>query len=172
MKKLLYAKVNTPLGLLYVVSSTRGLCEVVFAKDWKTRRTAIENAGLAQLKAGKTPTLSKAKSQLLQYFGGRRKTFTLPLDLKMGTEFQKESWNALLHIPFGSTWTYKKQADFIGKPKAARAVGSANGRNPLPIIVPCHRVIATQGKLGGFSLGLSVKRKLLDLEAKHSTNLA
>jgi methylated-DNA-[protein]-cysteine S-methyltransferase len=104
-----------------------------------------------------------AERELREYFAGRRKKFTVALDLD-GTDFQRAAWEAMRKIPFGKTISYGDQARAIGKPKAFRAVGSANGRNPIPIIVPCHRVLAGDGSLGGYSLGLAMKRKLLALE--------
>ena len=105
----------------------------------------------------------QAEKELREYFSGRRRRFTVKLDLD-GTEFQREAWGAMRRIPFGSTISYGDQARSIGKPKAFRAVGSANGKNPIPIIVPCHRVLASDGSLGGYSLGLPMKRRLLALE--------
>ena len=105
----------------------------------------------------------QAEKELREYFSGRRRRFTVKLDLD-GTEFQREAWGAMRKIPFGSTISYGDQARSIGKPKAFRAVGSANGKNPVPIIVPCHRVLASDGSLGGYSLGLPMKRRLLALE--------
>ena len=105
----------------------------------------------------------QAEKELREYFSGRRRRFTVKLDLD-GTEFQREAWGAMRRIPFGSTISYGDQARSIGKPKAFRAVGSANGKNPVPIIVPCHRVLASDGSLGGYSLGLPMKRRLLALE--------
>ncbi len=105
----------------------------------------------------------QAEQELREYFAGRRRTFTVKLDLE-GTEFQRKAWQAMRKIPFGETISYGDQARKVGKPKAYRAVGSANGKNPIPIIVPCHRVLASDGSLGGYSLGLSMKRRLLALE--------
>jgi methylated-DNA-[protein]-cysteine S-methyltransferase len=105
--------------------------------------------------------------QLRLYFVGDLQTFDLPLDL-IGTEFQKRVWNALVTIPYGETRSYTEIAARIGAPRAVRAVGAANGRNPIPIVVPCHRVIGASGNLVGFGGGLAWKRLLLDLEAKHA----
>jgi len=105
--------------------------------------------------------------QLRLYFVGDLQTFDLPLDL-IGTEFQKRVWNALVTIPYGETRSYTEIAAQIGAPRAVRAVGAANGRNPIPIVVPCHRVIGASGNLVGFGGGLAWKRLLLDLEAKHA----
>jgi methylated-DNA-[protein]-cysteine S-methyltransferase len=112
------------------------------------------------------PVLLKTEEQLKEYFKGTRNKFSLTLDFK-GTEFQKKVWQALLTIPFGQTRSYQQIAHQISHPKAFRAVGSANGKNPISIIAPCHRVIATSGKLVGFAGGLEVKAFLLDLENNH-----
>jgi len=121
----------------------------------------------ARVAGGADPSAERhveaAVLQLDEYFAGRRREFDLPLDLR-GTPFQVLAWQALLRIPFGATVTYGEQAAMIGRPGAARAVGSANGRNPVPIVVPCHRVLAAGSALGGYSSGLDVKRSLLALE--------
>ena len=110
-----------------------------------------------------TPVIKEAFRQLSEYFSGKRKEFHLPLLLK-GTDFQKQVWNALLKIPFGETRSYKQIAEAIGNPKAVRAVGMANNKNPLLIVVPCHRVIGANGKLVGYAVGLEKKEFLLKLE--------
>lgn len=106
---------------------------------------------------------SPAREQLVEYLDGRRRGFELPLSL-LGTEFQRAAWNALLAIPYGETRTYGAQAEAIGRPTAVRAIGHANGDNPIPVIVPCHRVIGANGSLTGFGGGVDVKRWLLALE--------
>jgi methylated-DNA-[protein]-cysteine S-methyltransferase len=105
--------------------------------------------------------------ELEQYFGGKRTEFTFPISTE-GTEFDQRVWHELESIPYGETISYGELARRIGNPKAARAVGAANGRNPLPIVIPCHRVVSSGGKLGGYGGGLSLKRRLLDLEVAHS----
>jgi methylated-DNA-[protein]-cysteine S-methyltransferase len=105
--------------------------------------------------------------QLDAYFRGDLRNFNLRL-LPKGSEFQRDVWKALCRIPYGATISYKELARSIGKPSASRAVGGANGRNPIPIIIPCHRVINGDGQLGGYSCGLEIKKYLLNLEAKHS----
>lgn len=110
------------------------------------------------------PILQEAEEQLIEYFKGKRKTFSIPLDMQ-GTEFQKLVWKALLTIPFGETRSYGQLAKQIRKPSASRAVGAANGRNPISILVPCHRVIGASGKLTGFAGGLENKSILLSLES-------
>ena len=111
------------------------------------------------------PLIKKVFSQLDEYFAGKRKDFDLPLNLD-GTDFQKNVWNELQKIPYGETISYKTLSERVkGNPKASRAVGNANGKNPVAIIVPCHRVVAHDGSLGGYSLGLEMKKKLLELES-------
>ena len=110
-----------------------------------------------------TPLLQRAAQQLTEYFAARRRRFDLPLR-PQGTAFQQAAWSALCDIPYGQTRTYAQQAAAIGRPKACRAVGMANHRNPLPLFIPCHRVIGAGGKLTGYAGGLAVKRFLLELE--------
>ena len=110
-----------------------------------------------------TPLIKEARKQLEEYFKGTRKSFQLPIELR-GTPFQQKVWNALLSIPYGKTVSYKQIAEAVGNPKACRAVGMANNKNPIPIIVPCHRVIGANGKLVGYGGGLEIKEKLLELE--------
>ncbi len=111
-----------------------------------------------------TELLLKAKKELEEYFAGKRKKFDLPLNQE-GTNFQKKVWKALENIPYGETRTYKEVAKMIGNEKASRAVGMANNKNNIPIIIPCHRVIGSNGKLVGYALGLDMKKYLLDLES-------
>lgn len=110
-----------------------------------------------------TPVLALAAQQLEEYFHGLRRDFTIPLKAN-GTQFQQQVWQALTHIPYGMTHTYKELAETIGKPKASRAVGSACNRNPLPIVIPCHRVIGSSGSLTGYAGGLELKVMLLKME--------
>lgn len=110
-----------------------------------------------------TPVLILAAQQLEEYFHGLRRDFTIPLKAN-GTQFQQQVWQALTHIPYGTTHTYKELAAAIGKPKASRAVGSACNRNPLPIVIPCHRVIGSSGSLTGYAGGLELKAMLLKME--------
>jgi methylated-DNA-[protein]-cysteine S-methyltransferase len=117
------------------------------------------------------PTLKETERQLLEYFAGQRRQFELALDFA-GTDFQVRVWQALLTIPFGETRSYRDIAVQIGQPTATRAVGAANGRNPISIIAPCHRVIGTSGSLTGFAGGLAAKQFLLSLEGQQSLQLA
>jgi methylated-DNA-[protein]-cysteine S-methyltransferase len=110
------------------------------------------------------PVLSEAVSQLTEYFAGTRTQFSLPLSLAGGTDFQRQVWTALAEIPYGKTVSYAELANMVGRPNAFRAVGQANGANPIPIVLPCHRVVASGGGIGGYGGGLDMKRRLLALE--------
>ena len=147
--------VASPVGKLCLIASDKGLVAI----DVRNVRVASDQ----ETSASAQKILSATKKQLEQYFAGKRTTFDIPLDLE-GTEFQQQAWRALCRIPYGKTISYGQQATNIKKPKAFRAVGSANGKNPIPIIVPCHRVVAGDGSLGGYSLGLKMKKQLLALE--------
>lgn len=116
-------------------------------------------------KENKTELMERTASELGEYFKGKRKHFDIPLSLH-GTPFQKVVWDALCHIPYGETRSYKEIATAIGRPKASRAVGMANNKNPIPLLVPCHRVIGANGLLVGYAGGLDLKKKLLQLENK------
>ncbi|NCC80853.1 MAG: methylated-DNA--[protein]-cysteine S-methyltransferase [Clostridia bacterium] len=111
-----------------------------------------------------TPVILESKKQLEEYFAGTRKCFDLPIKFTKGTDFQKKIWETLLKIPYGETCSYKKIAEMAGHPKASRAVGGANNKNPISIIVPCHRVIGANGSLVGYGGGLNIKEALLNLE--------
>ena len=113
-----------------------------------------------------TELLNKTAKELKEYLEGKRKKFDIPLNPN-GTEFMKKVWTALLSIPYGEVYTYKQIAEKIGQPKASRAVGMANHNNPIPIIIPCHRVIGSNGNLVGYALGLEMKKNLLELEKKN-----
>jgi methylated-DNA-[protein]-cysteine S-methyltransferase len=131
---------------------------------------AIELNAVAELpgcECESNPLLRQAVEQLRAYFGGELRDFELTLDMQ-GTEFQRRVWVELCNIPYGETRSYSFVANTIGAPKAVRAVGAANGRNPIPIVVPCHRVIGAGGSLVGYGGGLPLKRFLLDLEARHA----
>ncbi len=147
--------VASPVGKLRLVASDKGLVAIDVRNNAGQVVTANDSSAQA--------ILLKTKKQLEQYFAGKRTSFDIALDL-VGTEFQVQAWRALCRIPFGKTISYGRQAANIKKPKAFRAVGSANGKNPIPIIVPCHRVVAGDGSLGGYSLGLKMKKQLLALE--------
>jgi methylated-DNA-[protein]-cysteine S-methyltransferase len=148
----------SPVGRLRLVASDKGLVAVLWPGDGP-RRVHLDDT----LADEKHSILIDTAGQLSEYFDSRRRRFSIPLDMR-GTPFQKDVWNALLRIPFGDTRSYQQLANQLGNPLATRAVGAANGRNPISIIVPCHRVIASSGRLTGFAGGLEVKARLLELE--------
>ncbi|HTI86659.1 MAG TPA: methylated-DNA--[protein]-cysteine S-methyltransferase [Alphaproteobacteria bacterium] len=150
--------VPSPVGKLTLAASDRGLAAILWEHD-KPRRVPLDIVA----RDDRHTILIEAERQLTDYFAGKRTTFSVPLDFT-GTEFQKAVWHALLGIPFGQTYTYGGIARALGKPDSSRAVGAAIGRNPISIIVPCHRVIGSTGKLTGFAGGLETKAFLLDLE--------
>ena len=157
METLFYFRTPSPAGLLFLAASTKGLVRLEFeGRELKLNPSAIQ---LRESKAALAPYLH----ELDEYFAGKRRDFSVPLDLR-GTEFQLACWRALLEIPYGETRSYRDIAHAIGHPHAYRAVGMSNNRNPVAIIVPCHRVIASSGSLCGYGGGLDIKRKLLDLE--------
>lgn len=155
----IYKTMKSPVGELKLVASEKGLAAILWEHDDPRR---VRLAAVSEDK--NNPVLLETERQLNDYFSGKRKSFSLQLDFQ-GTEFQKKVWAALLTIPFGETRSYGQIAKQIKKPKAVRAVGAANGKNPISIIAPCHRVIASNGKLTGFAGGLEAKARLLALEA-------
>ena len=149
---------DSPVGPVTILASEQGLRRIEFAPE---ERMAIHIAGQAVERKMPFPVVE----QLQEYFAGRRREFDLPLDLEnQGTPFQLRCWQALLRIPYGQVVSYAHQAQAVGSPKGFRAVGQANHHNPISIVVPCHRVIAADRKLGGYGGGLDVKRTLLELE--------
>jgi methylated-DNA-[protein]-cysteine S-methyltransferase len=163
MNRSYYTWFESPVGPLLLAGSESALRLVSFAAGKRARTVDPawqEDASM----------FADAMEQLQSYFAGNRKNFELPLDLE-GTEFQKKVWTALRSIPYGETVSYKELAGRVGSPKAVRAVGAANGANPIPIIIPCHRVIGNDGSLTGFGGGLALKKKLLQLENRQLTLL-
>ena len=155
------AVIDSPIGPLTLIASDAGLRAVLWPDDAEGRVRIDEDL----IEQPDHPVLAAAAEQLGEYFAGHRTEFDLPLDLR-GTDFQQQVWRSLADIPYGQTTTYAEQADRIGRPRAIRAVGSANGRNPVSIVLPCHRVVGADGSLTGFAGGLEAKRFLLDLEAR------
>ncbi|HSN52284.1 MAG TPA: methylated-DNA--[protein]-cysteine S-methyltransferase [Woeseiaceae bacterium] len=155
-----YCYLDTPIGELLLAGDDAALCLVGFPGG--SMRRDPEPGWIYNEKP-----FAVARQQLTEYFAGERREFDLPLKLD-GTEFQMSVLQALQQIPYGETTSYAEIAERIGRPKAVRAVGAANGRNPIPIIVPCHRVIGSHGELTGFGGGLDTKEALLRLEAEHS----
>ncbi len=152
--------IESPLGPLRLVASDKGLAGIL----WRVERPGRVNLA-PQKEDSNHPILLKTQHQLNEYFMGMRTSFDVPLDFQ-GTAFQKVVWNYLVHIPFGETRSYGEVAKDLGRPKAMRAVGAANGRNPISIIAGCHRVIGANGALTGFAGGLEAKSFLLSLECK------
>ncbi len=152
--RLIYTYVDTPIGAILIAGDGTSIIETYFAGAQPKPNWNRDDEGFAE-----------APAQLRAYFAGDLKAFDLPLAPR-GTDFQQAVWRALLEIPYGQTTTYSTIAETIGRPAAVRAVGAANGANPIPIIIPCHRVIGANGSLTGFGGGLDVKRQLLALEAR------
>ena len=166
-KPVTYASFPTPFGMMGVASTHKGLCQIVLSMN-------SEKKFVRHLKKKFHPDPQKNVKvfkdlirQFNLYFAGKLKIFTCKLDFVYGTPFQKAVWKKLQTIPYGKTRSYQWLAKTIGNPQAVRAVGSANGKNPLSIIVPCHRVIRSNGHLGGYTGGVHFKRFLLDLEEKY-----
>ncbi len=157
METLFYVRTPSPVGPLFLAASTKGLVRLEFEARMQTL-----NPHTTQLHASKS-ALAPYLGELNEYFSGKRREFSFPLDLR-GTEFQLVCWHALIEIPYGETRSYRDIAQAIGHPHSYRAVGMSNNRNPVAIVVPCHRVIASSGSLCGYGGGLDIKRRLLDLE--------
>lgn len=157
--QLSFMEMASPVGLLKLVAHDTALVAVLWENEDPKR---VRLAELVEDK--KHPILLETQKQLNEYFSGQRQVFDLPLNFE-GTEFQQKVWQALLTIPFGETRSYKQIAEQLGNVKAVRAVGAANGKNPISIIAPCHRVVGTSGKLVGFAGGLENKEILLKLES-------
>ncbi len=143
---------ETIIGYLTISADEQGITDVSFGKRNPVHAVCEE-----------TPVIKQAVSELQEYFEGRRQEFTVPLH-PQGTDFQLRVWQVLRTIPYGKTWSYKQVATAAGNPNASRAVGMANNRNPIAIIIPCHRVIGANGRLVGYAGGLDVKEKLLEIE--------
>lgn len=165
-----YSKMDSPIGEILLVSDGTSLIRVSMVGEWPEpgHRTMDRQKYAAEIKPDwvekkNVPSLEKAVEQLQSYFAGKRSDFDLPLSLQ-GTEFQKRVWRELTRIPYGETISYAELARRVGNAKASRAVGLANGKNPLAIVVPCHRVIGANGTLTGYGGGLERKRVLLELE--------
>jgi methylated-DNA-[protein]-cysteine S-methyltransferase len=158
-------QMKSPIGVLTIESNEDSITLITLPSEETERvrsangRRSLPMAGDEQLPA----PLAAAVAQLEEYFAGRRRQFDLPLELS-GTDFQKSVWRELAQIPYGETVSYGELALMVGRPHAYRAVGQANGANPIPIVLPCHRVVASGGGIGGYGGGLPMKRKLLALE--------
>ena len=157
-------QLDSPIGRLRLVATDQGLSHLLF--DQQVGEDMGSDGDPAE--ADDHPVLAEAATaQLAEYFAGRRQEFDIPLDLT-GTEFQRAAWSALANVPFGETRSYRQQAEAIGRPKAVRAIGAANGRNPVPIVLPCHRIVGSDGSLTGYGGGLPIKEFLLNHEQAQS----
>ncbi|MDR2146952.1 MAG: methylated-DNA--[protein]-cysteine S-methyltransferase [Tannerella sp.] len=150
-----FIKYDSPVGTVRITENGAGITSIEFPKSQKY--IAAEEK--------ETPLLKKTVKQLAEYFAGKRKEFDLPLHLS-GTTFQTHVWRKLMEVPYGETRSYKQVAEAAGNPKASRAIGLANNRNRIPILIPCHRIIGADGSLTGYAGGLDTKKFLLDLERK------
>ena len=159
-----YTRFTSPLGEVVVQANAQGITGVWF----ETHTTRPDDLGAHD---DFDHILKDAVHQLHEYFDGKRTVFDLPISAD-GTEFQNKVWQALTTIPYGETWSYQDLADAIGSPKSVRAVGAANGKNPISVIVPCHRVIGKDGKLTGYAGGVARKKQLLILEGIKLNNPA
>ncbi len=166
---LISTTVPTPLGEMLAVAAPEGLCllEFVDRACLNAQINWLRRAWRAEIAPGSSAVIEQAHSELEEYFAGRRQSFDLPLCCS-GTPFQRRVWQALRQIPYGQTRTYYQIAQAIDHPLAARAVGAANGRNPIAIIIPCHRLVGADGSLTGYGGGLWRKQHLLELEKHHS----
>ncbi|MGC8873034.1 MAG: methylated-DNA--[protein]-cysteine S-methyltransferase [Chloroflexia bacterium] len=162
MERLYWLRVPSPWGSLRLLATEDGLCRIVLPGEAGVERWVGRYRSGSVLEEG-SPLLAGTAQQLEEYFEGKRRSFDLPLVL-YGTPFQKTVWQALLEIPYGETRSYQEVAAAIGRPQASRAVGAAIGANPVPIVIPCHRVVRSDGSLGGYGGGLFLKVALLQLE--------
>lgn len=156
---------QSPWGWMGVAESSKGIQAIVLPKrSKKAVASELMAQGNGQWQQAESPRMEALRVQLLQYLAGRVNTFDVPLDLSLGTSFQRQVWRTLQRVPYGKLRSYQWIAARVGGPHYARAVGNAVGANPLPIVIPCHRIVAHDASLGGFSGGLPMKRKLLTLE--------
>lgn len=167
LKPLYYTTLNTQIKSLLILSSEKGLVKIQFMNMNASIPLHNLKKGYADVALIEDKSRNQiALEQLREYFNGTRKTFSIPLDIQ-GTSFQKQVWEAVAQVPYGQTCSYSEIARRIGKLKSARAVGMANHNNPVPIVIPCHRIIGANGSLTGYGAGISIKEKLLHLEQKN-----
>ena len=171
IKRLLYTTFDSPLGKTGVAVTSYGICRIELSikkesEFIETLKTIYHSPKIQRCQ------LSEIEKEFNLYFSGKLKKFTLKVDLRQGTSFQQRVWEKLKAIPFGETRSYQWLATEICQPKACRAVGNANGKNPTPIIIPCHRVIQKNGGLGGFTGGNQLKKYLLELEKKSNATFS
>ena len=165
MVKLYKKRINTPIGEMLAIATDEAICMLDFvdSKNWlHDQEILVKHYGATQVDEDSL-LLSELEKQLREYFAKERKEFSLPLAL-VGTSFQEEVWKVLQTIPYGEVRSYKEQATAVGNPKGVRAVANANGKNRISIVIPCHRVIGSDGTLTGYASGIERKQFLLDLE--------
>lgn len=163
--------VRTPIGIICIEEDGEAVTDLYLDREYQKQyhvgrnetKTEADNPPMGFVDEPQTELLKRAGTELMEYFQGKRKEFTLPLSPR-GTEFQKKVWEALRSIPYGETRSYGEIAAQVGNPRAARAVGGANNKNPIMIFIPCHRVVGADGSLTGFACGLEAKKYMLDLE--------
>lgn len=160
----LCAWIEAPFGPVFLARTEKGICRVSFRQGEDELLSDLERRSLLPEMAPNE--LDRERRELEEYFGGKRRRFDLPIDLRWGTEFQKRVLRETSRIPFGESARYADVARRIGRPNAQRAVGNALGRNPVPIVIPCHRVIASNGGIGGYTGGLDIKRTLMRIEGQ------
>lgn len=163
--RVFYEWIDGPFGKVFLAKTDRGLCRVSFRRGEEELVDDLEQRELLPEKS--TGQLEPERRQFEEYFEGKRKHFDLPVDLRWGTPFQRKVLKAANEIPFGRCECYTDIAQRIGHPKAQRAVGNALGKNPVAIVIPCHRVVASGGRLGGYTGGLDIKKTLMDIEGIH-----
>lgn len=164
--EIIYKKtIQTPLGEMAACAIEQGICLLEFTdrKNFEKQFVSLSKALKAEIEEGNHRYFIQLEEELKEYFDGKRETFDVPLYIT-GTPFQERVWQLLREIPMGETRTYKQQSEFLGNPKAIRAVGTANGINKIAILIPCHRVIGSNGELVGYAGGIWRKQKLLELE--------
>ncbi|MBX3236796.1 MAG: methylated-DNA--[protein]-cysteine S-methyltransferase [Nitrospiraceae bacterium] len=156
--------VETECGLVRITASDKGVIAIDFVTNQAGKAQPRTTKAEGQTEDRAAALMDEAEQQVREYFAGQRRTFTMAVDLSAGTAFQRKVWRAITKIPYGRVRSYQWVAERVGGRQYARAVGMALGANPVPIVVPCHRVVAHDGSLGGFSCGLPIKRRLLKLE--------
>lgn len=165
MEKIYYTDFQSPFGRVFAAKTVKGICSIDFAGIDETEfLTHLKEMFQEEVVVRDKTRFGKIEKVLLDYFHGGQRVCSLPLDLRVGTPFQRKVWKRLMDIPYGELRSYKWVAGEIGNIKASRAVGNAVGANPVPPLIPCHRVVCSDGSLGGYSSGIHLKKRLLTLE--------
>lgn len=164
--------INTPIGDMFCAATSKGVCLLSFfgQKNLEKQITKVQEFFKAEAIPAHNNYFECLQKEMNEYFEGKRSDFTIPLQL-VGTPFQQDVWKILMHIPFGDTISYKEEAQLLKKPKAARAVANANAQNMISILIPCHRIIQSNGSLGGYAGGIDKKKQLLELENNFNSDI-